>query len=348
MNINAKNAGMTINTRIHSLSNNKIEASASPVNLPNPVDRQSDQSPSFDRLQLSSESSGSNKLIQISYAEITGKYENGTYIKGKYNINEKDYINRMTELANKPSIEETRESFAGYIAGLENKLSSSLELNSESSAALMNQMDQLIQELRANAVNGISSNVDNIKTTFNIDGADFSYNELLNAKRLMDRLDRFTGGWDYQDCAKTALARAYLGRDDTGFSKEQSDALTSVFNKIIDRKMSYKQNKVEEIFRSNTAETISGLKNYYYGQGYNIASNQDMIGTIDKIFSSVNIQDKGSLDKALGRYAELMKPLYQTTQDLSSPYSDSYRNYVQNTTDKNAKELVDFWNSEIV
>ncbi len=285
----------------------------------------------------------SKAIISVAFDEVRGKYIDGKYIAAKYEVTAENFFEKMTAITKEPQTEETEKAIMGYIQSFEYKVGFGLG----SSENLFSSLNDMAIEMMENQKNGIENTLENINTKFNVEGAEFSFEELLNVNTAMKKLDEFydAGSFDYQAVAREAVVNAYLNRDDIGFNEEQRNAMQSMFEKKVDRFKSWEQKNISELEINGEGNTVTELSGYFYGRANNYVADESLVNEIKNIFAGALTE--ADFEKSLKEYGEAMKPLYEITEKLSLPYSSNYQNYVEKQTAKDASELLSFWKGHL-
>lgn len=200
----------------------------------------------------------------------------------------------------------------------------------------------------------------------------FSKDEFQNCRDLIQnmRSDVKTKSFlDYDDYAKQFLMNNIVTTyGKTHLNEDQTKVLTSAVNDYINSQ----QDLATENSSKETISSFSGIKDYYgksniiskelasninesfnkIGLKSNIkegtetvlpqATNEDVINSITSLFSNVDLNDPGELDKALSSYQELLKPVYST---LNAGISDKDLNNLVLSKSNDLMNLVNKYRS---
>lgn len=200
----------------------------------------------------------------------------------------------------------------------------------------------------------------------------FSKDEFQNCRDLIQnmRSDVKTKSFlDYDDYAKQSLMNNIVTTyGKTHLNEDQTKVLTSAVNDYINSQ----QDLATENSSKETISSFSGIKDYYgksniiskelasninesfnkIGLKSNIkegtetvlpqATNEDVINSITSLFSNVDLNDPGELDKALSSYQELLKPVYST---LNAGISDKDLNNLVLSKSNDLMNLVNKYRS---
>lgn len=234
--------------------------------------------------------------------------------------------------------------FHGYIAGAGKAVSWALDRSLTYCVNLFKAVYSLADEMKENLKNGVANTLDNLKTKFRIEGKDFTYKEISEIQKTGNYLQTMIGGnspCGYDDYMKMGMARVYAYKPDLGLTKAQADLLSTAAERRINQKL--EENK-RWLDIAASEEQNSRWKGYYIGGSVAVASNAQIISEIMKAFSDMDPSDKNSVEKAVSRYQELLKPWNERCAEYIATQLPGYaRGYVQEKAADSRKLFYSYW-----
>ena len=237
--------------------------------------------------------------------------------------------------------------FEGYIAGAEKAMGSAL--NNGFFYSITRGVYNLVDEMKENLKNGVANTLDNLKTKFTIEGRDFTYKEMSAIQKTGSYLQKMIGGnspCSYDDYMKMGMARAYAYKPELGLTRDQADVLRIAAERRINERL---ENNKKWIEIAASEEQNSRWKGYYIGGTIAVASNTQIISGIVKAFSEMDPTDPSSVENAVKRYQELLKPWNERCASYIATQAPGYaRGYVQQKSADFWKEFYSYWNQKVV
>lgn len=237
--------------------------------------------------------------------------------------------------------------FEGYIAGAEKALGSAL--NNGFFYSITRGVYNLVDEMKENLKNGVANTLENLKTKFSIEGREFTYKEMSAIQKTGSYLQKMIGGnspCGYDDYMKMGMARAYAYKPELGLTKDQADVLSEAAERMIQQKL---ENNKHWIEIAASEEQNSRWKGYYIGGTIAVASNTQIISGIMNAFSEMDPTDPDSVEKAVKRYQELLKPWNERCASYIATQAPGYASgYVQEKSADFRKEFYSYWNRNVV
>ncbi|NBJ04050.1 hypothetical protein D3Z62_29370 [Lachnospiraceae bacterium] len=264
-------------------------------------------------------------------------------LKNEYFLSDFDqYINIFEQYAKG---EISTYDFHGYIAGAGRAVSWALDRSLTYCVSLFRGAYNLVDEMKENLKNGVANTLENLKTKFRIEGKEFTYKEVSAIHKTGNYLQEVIGGNNpcgYDDYMKMGMARVYAYKPELGLTKDQADILSNAVERRIEQKL--EKNK-EWIEIALSEEQNSRWKGYYIGGSLAVASNTQIISEIMKAFSEMNPTDNRSVEKAVNRFQELLKPWNERCAEYIATQLPGYaRGYVQEKAKDLGKLFYSYWN----
>lgn len=237
--------------------------------------------------------------------------------------------------------------FEGYIVGAEKTLGSALCPGDF--YGIYQEIYNLVDEMKENLKNGVANTLDNLKTKFTIEGREFTYKEMSALYKTGSYLQKMIGGnspCGYDDYMKMGMARAYAYKPELGLTRDQADVLRIAAERRINERL---ENNKKWIELAASEEQNSRWKGYYIGGTIAVASNTQIISGIMNAFSEMDPTDPDSVEKAVKRYQELLKPWNERCAGYIATQAPGYASgYVQEKSADFRKEFYSYWNRNVV
>ena len=142
------------------------------------------------------------------------------------------------------------------------------------------------------------------------------------------------------------MARAYAYKPELGLTKDQADVLSEAAERMIQQKL---ENNKHWIEIAASEEQNSRWKGYYIGGTIAVASNTQIISGIMNAFSEMDPTDPDSVENAVKRYQELLKPWNERCASYIATQAPGYASgYVQEKSADFRKEFYSYWNRNVV
>ena len=301
---------------------------------------------------------GSQGIRKIAQQTAYGSNGESFYVTKWYNTatNEtydSDYMSVIEKIARGGSEQEHLINYA-YMDNLTSDILSffgTAATESRDAAYIKERLNAVIEEVRQNIAAGKENPTENLQTKFTMNGADWTLSDLLGA---VDALQKAcSASWqgeyntigsfpwmNYKHYAYLGMAKGYISQYAAeNLNKEQADSLNSVMQARIDAAIARNNKFMEEHQAETDAQWEKILsspdypqykngwderrKYYSYGAHSGIATNKQVIDKIMDIFASV--ASGKPMSSALNEYYELMKPVYNSLNQVPQLCFDSER-----------------------
>ncbi|HBI59727.1 MAG TPA: hypothetical protein DDY31_00695 [Lachnospiraceae bacterium] len=235
--------------------------------------------------------------------------------------------------------------FHGYIAGAGKAVSWALDRSLTYGVSLFNAAYSLADEMKENIKNGVANTLDNLKTKFRIEGKDFTYKRLSEIQKTGNYIQTMIGGnspCGYEDYMRMGMARVYAYKPELKLTETQAELLSTAAERRINQRLE-ENRKWMNI--AALEEQNSRWKGYYIGGSVAVASNAHIISETMKAFSEMDPFDNNSIEKAVLRYQELLKPWNERCAKYIATQLPGYaRGYVQEKAIDSRKAFYSYWN----
>ncbi|GAA0742078.1 hypothetical protein [Clostridium oceanicum] len=173
-------------------------------------------------------------------------------------------------------------------------------------------IDNLILEMKNNTSKGISNNMENLKTKFNVNGVDFTLKKLMDSSKIMDYarsvMPVIRSGLSYEDYAELGIVKGKINTyGEKNLNKDQQKLLNLNISARVEKIIASVPQRIDEKFIKNI---VKDLDNKFYGiKNVQVATNIEYARKIMNTFENVDYSNIKSYEKATKSYGKLITPV---------------------------------------
>lgn len=254
----------------------------------------------------------------MDYEKCIGKdgneFEVVSYYKIKEEVLNKDYLDVFSSKAQGEDVKCYDYYVKNFIAEITKNLSDSSSLNDDVQS-LENGINDLVKELKKNTLEGVSNNIENLKTEFSVNGVNFTLKELMDSSKVMEYV-KFTipnikSGLDYDNYAEMGIAKGKVNTyAEKNLNTDQQRLLNSTMSARIQKIINSVPEKIDENYKKSI---VVDVDNKFYGiKNVQTATNIEYAKNIMNVFENVDYSSKESFEKATQVYRDLIKPVLES------------------------------------
>lgn len=254
----------------------------------------------------------------IDYEKCIGKdgneFEVVSYYKIKEEVLNKDYLDVFSSKAQGEDVKCYDYYVKNFIAEITKNLSDSSSLNDDVQS-LEKGISDLVKELKKNTLEGVSNNIENLKTEFSVNGVNFTLKELMDSSKVMEyakfTIPNIKSGLDYDNYAEMGIAKGKVNTyAEKNLNTDQQRLLNSTMSARIQKIINSVPERIDENYKKSI---VVDVDNKFYGIKYvKTATNIEYAKNIMNVFENVDYSSKESFEKATQVYRDLIKPVLES------------------------------------
>ncbi|WP_027626424.1 hypothetical protein [Clostridium lundense] len=242
------------------------------------------------------------------------KFEVVSYYKVKGETLNKDYLDVFSSKAQGKDVKCYDYYVKNFLAKITKNFSDSGSLKNDEES-LKKGIDDLVGEMKKNISKGISNNIENLNTKFNVNGVDFTLKELMDSSKVMDYANsilRTTGsGLNYENYAEMGIAKGKVNTyAEKNLNTDQQKLLNSTMSARIQKIIDSVPEKVDETYKKGIV--VDKNNKFYAIKNVQAATNIEYAKEIMDTFANVDYSNIESFEKATEIYRNLIKPVLES------------------------------------
>ncbi|MBW6411591.1 hypothetical protein [Clostridium weizhouense] len=227
---------------------------------------------------------------------------------------DKDYIDVFSYKAQEKDVKCYDYYVNNFVAKITKNFSDSTSLKNDKES-LKKGIENLITEMKENTSKGISNDIENLNTKFNVNGVDFTFKELMNSSKVMEYsnsiLVNVGSGLDYENYAEMGIAKGKISTyAEKNLNVYQQKLLNDTMSARIENIINSVPEKVDETFKKSIV--IDNNNEFYSMKNIQGATNIEYARKIMNTFANVDYSNTESFEKAINEYRTLIKPVLES------------------------------------
>lgn len=239
------------------------------------------------------------------------EFEVVSYYKIKEEVLNKDYVDVFSSKSQGKDVKCYDYYVKNFIAEATKNFSDCSSLKDDTKS-LKKGIDNLILEMKNNTSKGISNNMENLKTKFNVNGVDFTLKELMDSSKIMDYarsvMPTIRSGLSYEDYAELGIVKGKINTyGEKNLNKDQQKLLNLNISARVEKIIASVPERIDEKFIKNI---VKDLDNKFYGiKNVQAATNIEYARKIMNTFENVDYSNIESYERATKSYGKLITPV---------------------------------------
>lgn len=282
----------------------------------------------------------------INYEKCIGKdgenFQVVSYYKVKGEMLNKDFIDVFSSKAEGKDVKCYDYYVNNFVAEITKNFSDSGSLKDDVKS-LKKGIDNLVSEMGKNISKGVSNNIENINTKFNVNGVDFTLRELMGSSKVMNYSNsilRNTGsGLDYVNYAEMGIAKGKVKTyGERNLNENQQKLLNDTMSARIEKIISSAPERADANYIKSKA--VDENNKFYSLKNVMAATNVEYGKKIMDTFTNVDYSNNNSFERATEEYRKFIKPVLESVGIKNTPRNQSLTD-VTNYEIKQLKSLFD-------
>lgn len=241
------------------------------------------------------------------------EFEVVSYYKIKEEVLNKDYVDVFSSKAQGKDVKCYEYYVKNFIVQATKNFSDCSSLQDDTKS-IKKGINNLILEMKKNTSKGISNNMQNLKTKFNVNAVDFTLKELMDSSKIMDyarsTMPTIRSGLSYRDYAELGIVKGKINTyGEKNLNKDQQKLLNLNIAARVKKIIDSVPERIDENYKKNI---VKDLDNKFFGiKNVQAATNVEYAKKIMNTFENVDYSNIKSFEKATKSYRKLIKPVLE-------------------------------------